>query len=119
MEDYPRLVSAADLGVSLHTSSSGLDLPMKAVDMLGCGVPVCSANYDCIEELVRDGENGRLFRDARELADQFKELFSGFPHGCAGLRALTRGALRSSERRWTDEWASAGLPHFSAPKKEA
>ncbi len=48
-----------------------------------------------------------------------QELFSGFPHGCAGLRALTRGALRSSERRWTDEWASAGLPHFSTPKKEA
>lgn len=110
-EDYPLLLGSADLGVCLHTSSSGLDLPMKVVDMFGCGLPVCAVSYSCIEELVKVGKNGLLFSSSSELADVLLMLFKGFPDDCNALKSLKNGALETgSSARWATEWEENAKP---------
>lgn len=100
-EHYAKLLASASLGVSLHTSSSGVDLPMKVVDMFGAGLPVVGWNrFEAWPELVTEGVNGRGFGSANDLLEQLEDLF-GHP---AKLETLRAGALRESTRRWHDEW---------------
>ncbi|CAA0808457.1 UDP-Glycosyltransferase superfamily protein [Striga hermonthica] len=110
-QDYPLLLGSADLGVCLHTSSSGLDLPMKVVDMFGCGLPVCAVSYSCIKELVNVGMNGLLFSSSAELADELMLLFEGFPEKCDALRSMRSNLMEIvSSDRWATTWDENAKP---------
>uniref|UniRef100_A0A672FGR2 Chitobiosyldiphosphodolichol beta-mannosyltransferase n=1 Tax=Salarias fasciatus TaxID=181472 RepID=A0A672FGR2_SALFA len=112
-EDYPVLLGSADLGVCLHKSSSGLDLPMKVVDMFGCCLPVCAVHFRCLQELVKHEENGLIFRDSDELAQQLKSLLSEFPGSDGRLAAFRRNLRSSRGQRWDDNWDQNVLPMIS------
>ncbi|KAK8119271.1 glycosyl transferase group 1 [Apiospora kogelbergensis] len=103
MEDYATLLSCADLGVCLHMSSSGVDLPMKVVDMFGSGLPVAAyANYESFGELVKEGVNGCGFETADELAATLGRLFT--EDGSHELKHLREGACKEGSLRWDEEW---------------
>ncbi|EKX34178.1 hypothetical protein GUITHDRAFT_166291 [Guillardia theta CCMP2712] len=127
-EDYPKLLGSADLGVCLHYSSSGLDLPMKVVDMFGCDLPVlakrspsCPSSsvltqqhrYACIQELVADGKHGYLFDDSRQLAQQMFRLLSEFPEDQEKLDSMRESIVSSHCTRWEDEWKERASSVFS------
>lgn len=110
-EEYPRVVGSADLGLCLHRSSSGLDIPMKVADLFGAGVPVCALDYGaCLAERVRHGDNGLLFSNARQLADVLFDLFEPFPVEQSRLDRLRTGARRSAGMTWDEGWAKEARP---------
>ncbi|KAH6942824.1 hypothetical protein HPB50_010771 [Hyalomma asiaticum] len=99
-QDYPKMLGSADLGVCLHTSSSKLDLPMKVVDMFGCGLPVCAVDYPCLRELVKPGETGLVFESSEELCQHICDLLQGFPKPTKLLESL---------RANVDKWQASTL----------
>lgn len=111
-EDYPVLLASADLGVSLHTSSSGLDLPMKVVDMFGCGLPVAALHFQCLNELVHHEENSNVFHDSKELAQQFQDWFKGFPNNQDKHVKYKQELEKFQQLRWHDNWSFQALPLF-------
>jgi beta-1,4-mannosyltransferase len=102
-EDYALLLACADLGVCLHKSSSGVDLPMKVVDMFGAGLPVVGySDYESWGELVKEGVNGKGIITSRDLTRVLEELF-GDNEG-KQLAILKKGAVEEGSRRWDEEW---------------
>lgn len=72
-EDYVNVLASSDLGICLHESSSGLDLPMKVVDMISVNLKIAALYYECLEELL-DKERCSLgasmfFKNSKELSN--------------------------------------------------
>lgn len=105
--DYRALLHRAALGISVHRSTSGLDLAMKVVDLMSSGVPCCVlAGAESLSEQVRDGVTGFHFRTARELAD----LLSRLHRDGSTLAAMRRHIVESARTTWDDEWDRVARP---------
>lgn len=110
--DYEELLGCADLGVSVHRSASGLDLPMKICDLFGAGAPVCALDYGpCLAELVEPGANGLVFSSAAELAEQLCALLAD--SASAQLTRLGAGAAAAAAMRWSEGWRADAWPVLS------
>ena len=99
--DYPILLGCTTLGISLHTSTSGIDLPMKVLDMFGCGVPVAAVGFKALEELVQDGVNGVVFHTSNDLCEQLLGLLGKIDVELSKLRKGVGEGLR-----WEGNWTA-------------
>ncbi len=107
--EYRALLRRASLGLSLHRSSSGLDLAMKVVDLFAAGVPVCALDYGAVlREQIELGETGFVFTDAQQLA----EILAGLQRDPAPLAAMRERICDRWRTRWAEEWDRIARPLF-------
>ncbi len=109
--DYPVLIGMADLGLCLHQSSSGLDLPMKVADFRGAGVPVAAFDYaPVLSEVLTSGREGVTFRDPGDLANLLVTVASRAIDPVSSLGKSQAWLFENPARRWDAEWQAAAWP---------
>jgi beta-1,4-mannosyltransferase len=108
---YRELLSAAHFGLCLHRSTSGVDLPMKLMDLFGARTPACVLDYgECLNEQIRPGATALTFRNSHELADRIDELLRGFPDNPRLLERMQHEIDASCTETWREVWLREAAP---------
>jgi beta-1,4-mannosyltransferase len=106
--DYPVLTGMADLGLCLHQSSSGLDLPMKLADFRGAGVPVAAFDYaPVLGEALTAGHEGVTFRDPGDLANLLVAVAENKVDPGSALGRSRAWLAEHPAERWEAQWSAA------------
>jgi beta-1,4-mannosyltransferase len=105
-DDYPKILSMSDLGICLHYSSSGYDLPMKVVDMFSSGLPVLAVEYKTIHELVKNNINGFTFKNEEDLANLMVNVIQNYNNGVNDELNKFRENIENefSKVNWITQW---------------
>jgi beta-1,4-mannosyltransferase len=106
--DYPTLIGMADLGLCLHQSSSGLDLPMKLADLRGADVPVATYDYaPVLGEVMTSGQEGVTFRDPGDLAQLLCSIARPSVTPDSDLAKSRSWLSQHPPERWDAQWEAA------------
>lgn len=109
--DYPMLIGMADLGLCLHQSSSGLDLPMKLADLRGSDVPVATYDYaPVLSEVMTNGHEGVTFRDPGDLAHLLVDVARQSVAPDSALAKSRAWLIQHPPERWDTQWNAAARP---------
>jgi beta-1,4-mannosyltransferase len=84
--------------------------------MFGSGLPVCALSYNCIHELVQDGETGLLFSCPEELCEHLVSLLKGFPGSVSPKLWHLQQQVAKKEQglRWEKNWQDVAWPHLNS-----
>lgn len=99
-EEYLGLLRRADVGLSLHRSTSKLDVPIKIFDMMSAGLDIVALDYGKpIEEALASWSRHFLFADVSGLVAAFKASINS-----------DASVPRTPRPDWETLWRERALP---------
>lgn len=113
--DYPVVLGMADLGICLHQSSSGRDLPIRLAEFRGCRVPLYVYDYaPVVGEALTSGREGVTFREPGELASAIVALATADFSSTPALAASREWLVTNPPARGGETWQTIVAPVLGA-----
>ena len=85
--------------------------------MFGCGLPVAAIQFQALGQLVKDGENGRIFKDSEELSAIIQNWFEGFPSSNnVDHKVFSENLKEFRNLGWSENWDTVALNVFKQRK---
>lgn len=104
-EEYPQLLAASHLGLSVHRSASGMDLPMKVIELRAVGVPAFILNDGSpLDEIAPAGCGVRRYGGAPELAELLYGVLVEDERALPSLELLRAEARAHPPTPWDERW---------------
>ena len=102
--DSHAAIAKADIGLCLHQSASGLDLPLVLSDLRAAGVPACVYDYaPVLTEVLTDGREGVRFGEPGELMALLVAVATNDSSDSPLARSRAWLAAHPAET-WEDQW---------------
>ncbi|MGH9383490.1 MAG: glycosyltransferase [Vicinamibacterales bacterium] len=109
--DSHAAIAIADIGICLHQSASGLDLPMVLSDLRGANVPACVYDYaPVLTEVLTNGREGVRFGEPGELMTLLVAAATRDSSSSSSENPLARSRAwlaSNPPETWEDTWPTA------------
>jgi beta-1,4-mannosyltransferase len=104
-------IQKADVGLCLHQSASGLDLPIVLSDLRAAGVPACAYDYaPVLTEVLTNGHEGVRFGEPGELMALLVTVATGDASDSSAIAKSRAWLAANPSERWEDQWSKAMAP---------
>lgn len=72
---YPLILGACDIGIYFPESEFVFQISPHLLAIVACGIPTVTFRFGCVNEIVKENQNGIILNEQTDLGPKLKEIF--------------------------------------------